>query len=126
MVNMSASCVQHQFDCVIHFAALKAVGESCQIPLTYYDNNVGGSVALLEVRLLNLLLHHLIYQFIKAMRKHGVRRLVFSSSATVYGLPQYLPLDEVHPTGQGCTNPYGRSKFFIEEILSDLCLAERV
>ncbi|KAF4519888.1 hypothetical protein B566_EDAN005229 [Ephemera danica] len=98
----------HHFDCVIHFAALKAVGESCQIPLTYYDNNVGCSVTLLE-----------------AMRRHKVKCLVFSSSATVYGLPKYLPLDEQHPTGQGCTNPYGRSKYFIEEILADLCLAEK-
>ncbi|XP_059471760.1 UDP-glucose 4-epimerase-like [Neocloeon triangulifer] len=97
----------HSFQCVIHFAALKAVGESCQLPLSYYRNNVAGTLGLLE-----------------AMKKHKVNRLVFSSSATVYGTPQYLPLDEAHPTGQGCTNPYGRSKFFIEEMLADLCRAE--
>lgn len=94
---------------MIHFAALKAVGESCQLPLAYYRNNVAGTLSLLE-----------------AMKKYDVTKLVFSSSATVYGTPQYLPLDEAHPTGQGCTNPYGRSKFFIEEILSDLCKAEPV
>ncbi|CAB3378411.1 Hypothetical predicted protein [Cloeon dipterum] len=98
----------HNFECVIHFAALKAVGESCQLPLAYYRNNVAGTLSLLE-----------------AMKKHKVHRLVFSSSATVYGDPQYLPLDETHPTGQGCTNPYGRTKFFIEEMLVDLCKAEQ-
>lgn len=59
------------------------------------------------------------------MRAHGVKNLVFSSSATVYGNPQYLPLDEAHPTG-GCTNPYGKSKFFIEEMIRDLCRADKV
>lgn len=59
------------------------------------------------------------------MRAHGVKNLVFSSSATVYGNPQYLPLDEAHPTG-GCTNPYGKSKFFIEEMIQDLCQADKV
>ena len=59
------------------------------------------------------------------MRTHGVKSLVFSSSATVYGNPQYLPLDEAHPTG-GCTNPYGKSKFFIEEMIRDLCQADKV
>lgn len=59
------------------------------------------------------------------MRAHGVKNLVFSSSATVYGNPQYLPLDEAHPTG-GCTNPYGKSKFFIEEMIRDLCRADTV
>lgn len=59
------------------------------------------------------------------MRAHGVKNLVFSSSATVYGNPQYLPLDEAHPTG-GCTNPYGKSKFFIEEMVRDLCRADSV
>lgn len=59
------------------------------------------------------------------MRAHGVKNLVFSSSATVYGNPQYLPLDEAHPTG-GCTNPYGKSKFFIEEMIRDLCQADKV
>ncbi|CAN8025322.1 unnamed protein product, partial [Ixodes persulcatus] len=100
--------IHHKFDCVIHFAALKAVGESWQIPLDYYRVNLGGTVNLLEV-----------------MRKHGVKRLIFSSSCTVYGVPQYLPLDEDHPTGQRCTNPYGRTKYFIEEVLKDLSASEK-
>ena len=86
---------------VVHFAGLKAVGESVQQPLDYYDNNVAGTVSLL-----------------KAMAAVGVHTLVFSSSATVYGDPDYLPLDEAHPTR--ATNPYGRSKLQIEEILADL------
>ncbi|XP_071448555.1 UDP-glucose 4-epimerase [Hetaerina americana] len=94
---------ENKIDAVIHFAALKAVGESCILPLTYYRNNVGGSVNLLEV-----------------MKEFHVKKIVFSSSATVYGDPQDLPIKEDHPTGQGCTNPYGRSKFFVEEILKDL------
>lgn len=60
------------------------------------------------------------------MKNHGVYKLVYSSSATVYGVPQYLPLDEKHPTGQGCTNPYGKSKYFVEEIMKDLCSSDQV
>jgi UDP-glucose 4-epimerase len=86
---------------VIHFAGLKAVGESVAQPLRYYDNNVAGTLRLLE-----------------AMHDCGVRSLVFSSSATVYGDPQYLPLTEDHPLS--ATNPYGRSKLVIEEMLRDL------
>ena len=86
---------------VIHFAGLKAVGESVQQPLAYYDNNVVGSLRLLE-----------------AMRECGVQQLVFSSSATVYGDPQRLPLTEDHPLS--ATNPYGRTKLMVEEILRDL------
>ncbi|KAJ8934524.1 hypothetical protein NQ314_013307 [Rhamnusium bicolor] len=97
----------HQIDSVIHFAALKAVGESVQIPLAYYQNNVGGSSILFEV-----------------MANNGVKSLVFSSSATVYGSPQFLPITEQHPTGQGCTNPYGRTKYFVEEILKDVCVSD--
>lgn len=89
---------------VIHFAGLKAVGESAELPVAYYDNNVGGSVTLL-----------------KAMAAQGVKRLIFSSSATVYGDPQKLPLDESHPLGP--VNPYGRTKFMVEEILRDLIAA---
>lgn len=96
---------KHQIDCVIHFAALKAVGESCQLPLMYYGNNVTGSANLMEV-----------------MMEFGVKRIVFSSSATVYGDPQYLPVDEKHPTGK-CTNPYGKTKYFMEEIIKDVCAA---
>lgn len=86
---------------VIHFAGLKAVGESVQNPLAYYDNNVLGSVRLLQ-----------------AMQECGVKTLVFSSSATVYGEPQHLPLTEDHPLS--ATNPYGRTKLVIEEMLRDL------
>lgn len=98
---------KHHFDCVIHFAALKAVGESWQIPLDYYRTNLGGTVNLLDV-----------------MRSHGVKKIIFSSSCTVYGVPKYLPIDENHPTGQSCTNPYGRTKYFIEEMLKDLSVSE--
>lgn len=60
------------------------------------------------------------------MREHGVKNFVYSSSSTVYGNPQFLPLTEDHPTDQGCTNPYGKSKYFVEEILKDVCLADSV
>jgi len=86
---------------VIHFAGLKAVGESVEKPLAYYDNNVNGTLRLLE-----------------AMGECGIRTLVFSSSATVYGDPQRLPLTEDHPLS--ATNPYGRSKLMIEDMLRDL------
>ena len=86
---------------VIHFAGLKAVGESVQKPLDYYDNNVVGTLRLLQ-----------------AMRACDVRQLVFSSSATVYGDPQRLPLTEDHPLS--ATNPYGRSKLMVEDMLRDL------
>jgi UDP-glucose 4-epimerase len=92
---------QHRIDAVIHFAGLKAVGESVAIPLRYYDNNVSGSVALVET-----------------MAKCGVKTLVFSSSATVYGDPASVPIAEKFPLQ--ATNPYGRSKLMVEEILRDL------
>jgi UDP-glucose 4-epimerase len=85
---------------VIHFAGLKAVGESVKDPLSYYDVNVGGSISLLS-----------------AMSKVGCDNIVFSSSATVYGKPEYLPYDEKHPTNP--VNPYGRTKLMIENIISD-------
>ena len=88
-------------DAVIHFAGLKAVGESVAEPLSYYDNNVTGTLRLLE-----------------AMEECAVKTLVFSSSATVYGDPQRLPLSEDHPLS--ATNPYGRSKLMVEDILRDL------
>lgn len=94
----------HGCQSVVHFAGLKAVGESVQKPIDYYANNVQGTVSLLQ-----------------AMDATDVRHLVFSSSATVYGTPQYLPLDEKHPTS--ATNPYGRSKLHIEEILADVCVS---
>lgn len=90
---------------VIHFAGLKAVGESVASPLLYYNNNVCGTVSLLE-----------------AMQRASVKTLVFSSSATVYGIPQYLPIDESHPTG--ATNPYGRTKLHIEHMLAELAHAD--
>ena len=96
---------EHRIESVIHFAGLKAVGESVQMPLAYYDNNVTGTIHLLET-----------------MREAGVRRLVFSSSATVYGDPQRLPLTEQHPLS--ATNPYGRTKLMIEEILRDLAASD--
>ena len=97
---------EHAIEAVIHFAGLKAVGESCEKPLLYYDNNIGGTVALLQ-----------------AMQECGVKRLIFSSSSTVYGTPQSLPLTEDMPTGEP-TNPYGRTKLHIEQILGDLCRAD--
>lgn len=91
----------YQIDAVMHFAGLKAVGESVKMPIEYYANNVQGSISLLE-----------------AMKQAKVKSLVFSSSATVYGDPQYLPIDESHPTS--ATNAYGRSKLHIEEMLKDV------
>ena len=91
---------QSDANAVIHFAGLKAVGESGEIPLHYYDNNVVGTLRLLE-----------------AMQACEVKTLVFSSSATVYGSPQYLPLTEDHPLS--ATNPYGRTKLVVEDLLRD-------
>ncbi|MBD5584059.1 MAG: UDP-glucose 4-epimerase GalE [Clostridia bacterium] len=96
----------HKIDWVIHFAGLKAVGESCEKPVEYYDNNLNGTLTLLS-----------------AMRKHGVKKIVFSSSATVYGTPERLPLDENCKTG-GTTNPYGTSKYFQELMLKDVYSAD--
>ncbi|MCP5101068.1 MAG: UDP-glucose 4-epimerase GalE [Chloroflexi bacterium] len=89
-------------DAVIHFAGLKAVGESVSMPLHYYHNNVTGTLNLCEL-----------------MQKHAIKKLVFSSSATVYGTPHTVPITEDFPVG-GTTNPYGRSKWVIEDILHDL------
>ena len=98
---------QHSIAAVIHFAGLKAVGESCQMPLAYYDNNLGSTITLCQ-----------------EMEKAGVKKLVFSSSATVYGDPERLPLTEDMPLS--ATNPYGRSKLIIEEMLRDLPEADRL
>ena len=95
----------HGIDAIIHFAGLKAVGESVEKPIEYHANNVQGTVSLLE-----------------AMQSAGVKTLVFSSSCTVYGSPQYLPLDEQHPTST--TNPYGRTKLHIEEMLADVAASD--
>lgn len=95
----------YAIDAVIHFAGLKAVGESCEQPLNYYQNNISGTLVLAEV-----------------MMEKGVEQLVFSSSATVYGDPQSVPINETFPLS--ATNPYGRSKLMIEEILTDLAAAD--
>lgn len=97
----------YNIDSVIHFAGLKAVGESVAKPLEYYDNNLVSTLALLE-----------------AMRKYSVKQLVFSSSATVYGSPSELPLRETSTVGVGLTNPYGKTKYMIEQIIQDYCAAD--
>ncbi|OOZ38578.1 UDP-glucose 4-epimerase GalE [Solemya pervernicosa gill symbiont] len=91
---------QHSFDCVVHFASFIAVGESVVEPAEYYQNNVAATLNLLD-----------------AMVSHGVKELVFSSTAAVYGEPEYSPIDEAHPTTP--INPYGRSKLMVEQILQD-------
>ncbi len=96
---------EHAFAAVIHFAGLKAVGESCTVPLRYYDNNLTGTIRLLE-----------------AMAIGGCRNIIFSSSATVYGDPASLPITEDFPLS--ATNPYGRTKLYIEDILRDICAAD--
>ncbi len=95
----------HHFFGVIHFAGLKAVGESVAKPLLYYNNNVSGTITLLEV-----------------MKEHSVKNLVFSSSATVYGDPESLPIDE--SSKRSCTNPYGQRKLTVEHILEDLAVSD--
>jgi UDP-glucose 4-epimerase len=97
---------EHDIDAVIHFAGLKAVGESVEKPLMYYDNNIAGSVTLFE-----------------AMQAAGVKTIVFSSSATVYGDPASVPIREDFPVGT-TTNPYGTSKLFIEKILQDVAISD--
>ncbi|SLM33263.1 UDP-galactose-4-epimerase [Desulfamplus magnetovallimortis] len=97
---------QHKIEAVIHFAGYKAVGESVEIPLQYYHNNLTGTLILLEV-----------------MKEHRVRNIVFSSSATVYGNPHSLPITEDFPLS--VTNPYGRTKLVIEEILKDLYISDK-
>ena len=95
------------YDTVIHFAGLKAVGESVEKPLEYYHNNITGTVYLLE-----------------AMKKYGVHEIVFSSSATVYGVQDNPEFVETMTTGMNLTNPYGRTKYFIEEIMKDYAIAD--
>ena len=98
---------EQKIDWVIHFAGLKAVGESCAKPIEYYDNNLNGTLTLLQ-----------------SMREHGCKKIVFSSSATVYGDPEELPLTEASKTG-GTTNPYGTSKYFQEIMLSDVYKSDK-
>jgi UDP-glucose 4-epimerase len=102
---LASTLSKFSVDAVIHLAGLKAVGESVASPLEYYENNVKGTLSLL-----------------RAMKMQGIKNLVFSSSATVYGDPQYLPIDESHPVVP--TNPYGRTKLQIEQILEDLTIAD--
>jgi UDP-glucose 4-epimerase len=103
--NLQELFNQHKIDTVIHFAGLKAVGESVEKPLKYYDNNVNGTATLCEM-----------------MAKNGCKRIVFSSSATVYGDPATTPILENSPLS--ATNPYGRSKLMVEEILQDLYVSD--
>ena len=95
----------YKIDSVIHFAGLKAVGESVEKPLLYYENNIGSTISLCKI-----------------MGAHNVKKIVFSSSATVYGMPKTVPIKEDFPLS--CTNPYGRTKLMIEEILRDLNTAD--
>ncbi|MDX2776421.1 UDP-glucose 4-epimerase GalE [Streptomyces caniscabiei] len=97
----------NSFDAVVHFAGLKAVGESVAKPLEYYGNNIDSTLVLLDV-----------------MKNHGVKKIIFSSSATVYGTPEELPLHETSRIGVGITNPYGQTKFMLEQILRDACVAD--
>lgn len=97
---------ENKIESVIHFAGLKAVGESVQKPVEYYDNNIGGTLTLIE-----------------SMRDHNVKNIVFSSSATVYGNPAFVPITEECPKGT-CTNPYGWTKSMLEQILSDVWKAD--
>ena len=99
---------KHAIECVIHFAGLKAVGESVAQPLRYYRNNLDATLTVCEV-----------------MQQFNVRKFIFSSSATVYGDPEKLPLDETCRTGIGVTNPYGQTKYMIEQILQDLAIADK-
>jgi len=106
-VALDAIFTEHQPEAVIHLAGLKAVGESVAKPLWYYQNNLGSTFTLLEV-----------------MGKHGIKKLIFSSSATVYGDPAELPLTEESRTGLGITNPYGQTKFMIEQICRDMVVSD--
>ena len=98
---------ENDISCVIHFAGLKAVGESVPKPLEYYQNNISGTLNMCEV-----------------MRNHGVKNIIFSSSATVYGDPASVPITEKFPKGQ-CTNPYGWTKSMLEQILTDIQFADK-
>ena len=103
---LEAIFTEHKIDAVINFAGLKAVGESVRMPLEYYDNNIQGTIVLCRV-----------------MRKFGCKNIIFSSSATVYGDPAFVPITEDCPAGK-LTNPYGRTKSMLEQILTDLNTAD--
>ena len=99
---------KHKIFCVIHFAGLKAVGESVQFPLLYYEKNLVAAINVLQ-----------------CMKEHNCKNLIFSSSCTVYGSPHKLPITEETPVGK-CTCAYGRTKYFIEQIVQDHCAANQV
>ena len=103
--SMSRLLREGRFDAVLHFAALKSVGDSCSRPLEYFDNNISGTI-----------------QLLLAMQASGCKHLVFSSSATVYGEPEFVPINESAPLRT--TNPYGRSKLVMEELIGDACKAD--
>ena len=105
--KLSELFAKEEIGSVIHFAGYKAVGESVKKPIEYYRNNIDSTLTLLEV-----------------MKKFGVKKIVFSSSATVYGIPEQVPLKEDMPT-KGCTNPYGWTKYMIEQILKDASFADK-
>ena len=105
-VAMAKIFAENKIDCVIHFAGLKAVGESVSKPLEYYSNNISGSLVLFD-----------------EMRNHNVKNIIFSSSATVYGDPAFVPITEECPMGE-ITNPYGRTKAMLEQILTDIQKAD--
>lgn len=104
---MNRVFTEHHIDAVVHFAGLKAVGESVYKPLEYYGNNIGATLTLCDV-----------------MREHGCKNIVFSSSATVYGMPEFVPITEECPVG-AVTNPYGRTKVMLEQILTDLHVSDK-
>lgn len=104
--NLEKVFTENKFDCCIHFAGLKAVGESVSMPWEYYDNNINGTLVLLDV-----------------LRKNNCKNIIFSSSATVYGTPAMIPITEECPKGQ-CTNPYGQTKSMLEQIMMDMQKAD--
>ena len=104
--GLNAILDKHPVDACIHFAGLKAVGESVSLPWEYYENNINGTLVLVDV-----------------LRKRGCKNIIFSSSATVYGDPAMIPITESCPKGT-CTNPYGWTKWMIEQILTDLHTAD--
>ena len=104
--ELDAIAKEHSFDCCIHFAGLKAVGESVRLPWEYYDNNINGTLVLLDV-----------------LRNNGCKNIIFSSSATVYGDPEIIPITEECPKGN-CTNPYGQTKSMLEQIMIDMQYAD--
>ena len=104
--NLEKVFIENKIEAVIHFAGLKAVGESVEKPIEYYHNNITGTLILLEL-----------------MKKYNCKKIIFSSSATVYGTPKTVPIKEDFPLST--TNPYGSTKLMIEQILKDVCIADK-